>query len=144
MQARLSVDGACVAGCWTDQPPSEAGVVADQGAGWSYFLLERHFGRSQCVGRKQVASVMCDALAVPLQASRRAVIFIELKTHGQFADAMPQLRAGIERLVSAGLPEQTAISAEIWYRREPKTRIDTSRIEQVAGRKVFIRHKKSA
>jgi hypothetical protein len=139
----VSTNAQCVNGCWQIAAPSESGVTADLGPAWEYFLLERHFRRTQCVGRRNVVRKMCDALAVPRQNNSSVVVFLEMKTSGQFADAMPQLRAGISKMIDAGLPSDAVIRAEIWYRREPKVRIEAPRIEKVAGRSVFVRHRKS-
>jgi hypothetical protein len=131
-------------GCWQREPMTEAGVSADDGAGWIYFRMERHFCSIECVGRAGMVAEMCDGLAVPLQLSRRKLIFLELKTAGKYADAIDQIRAGVEEILAFGIPGNVALTAEIWYRREPKSPITTSRVVSIGGRDVLVRHRRSS
>lgn len=130
-------------GCWQTGPLTEAGVTADLGAGWRYFLTERHYGSAQCVGRANTSGRICDALAVPNQANRRRLVFLELKSSGQYAAAIKQIRRAAERVVAEGLPSGIALSAEIWCARDPKTTIVGQRRIRVAGRDILVRHKRS-
>ena len=129
-------------GCWQRSALQEAGVTADLGAGWIYFLLERHFQSRACVGLTTRADV-CDGLGVPLQENRAKIIFLELKTSGKFAKAIDQIRAGVEAMLQYDLPHGVALHAEIWHRRVPKCTIKGHRIIEVEGRTVFVRHRAS-
>lgn len=129
--------------CWQQRAPSEAGVVASTGSGWHYFLSEKHYQRETCVGKAGRISGMCDAVAVPAQDNRRKLIFLELKSSGQYADAIRQIRTGVNAILAHGVPPNVALVGEIWHKREPKSPIRTHRICEVAGRKVFVRHRKA-
>jgi hypothetical protein len=130
--------------CWQRPPISEAGVTARVGAGWMCFLSERHFSTRACVGRNGLTAGLCDAVAVPRQANQRRLIFLELKTSGQYADAVVQIRACVRKILAFGIPANVALTAEIWHCREPKSTITGYRQEDVDGRTVFIRHRRSA
>lgn len=130
-------------GCWQREPPSEAGVTADLGAGWIYFLLETHFKAKRCVGRKGRIGGLCDAVGVPYQESRQTLVFLELKSRGKAAKAVKQIRKGVEKILEYDLPDDVALLGEIWHKREPKTSLHSGRYEMVEGRKVFVRHKRS-
>jgi len=95
------------------------------------------------VGRRGTIREICDGVGVPQQANRRRLVFIELKTSGKYAKAIRQIRAGVAAILSHDIPRDVALSAEIWSRREPKSTINGSRIIQVEGRKVFVRHRRS-
>ena len=129
--------------CWQHGSVSEAGVTASRGSGWCYFLIEKHFRDTRCVGRDGKMSVMCDAVAVPLQASRKELAFLELKTSGKYSDAVNQIREGVRALLSYGVPAGVALIAEIWHTREPKSTVRTGTFIEVEGRSVFVRQRKS-
>ena len=130
-------------GCWSTRPLSEAGVSVDKGAGWAYFLSERHFETARCVGRRGITKGVCDAVAVPRQY-RRQIVFLELKTSGSYPHAVDQIRACVELLLAFDIPSNVALTAEIWHSREPKSQLAVGRSQiKVAGRTVLIRRKRS-
>ena len=129
--------------CWQVAPVSEAGVTADKGAGWVYFLSESHFGDQSCMGRGNSSGGICDAVAVPRQY-RGQLVFLELKTNGSYAHAVDQIRACVERILAYGVPRSIALTAEIWHSREPKsTLVGGQSYIEVEGRQVSIRRKRS-
>jgi hypothetical protein len=129
--------------CWRSTGLSEAGVIADRGAGWNYFLIEKHYKSKKCVGRTGKRAKMCDAVAVPLQESKQELVFMELKTSGQTAAAKEQLRAGIRAILQYGVPTTVSLSAEIWHTRTPKATVRVARVLNVDGRPVLLRHCRS-
>lgn len=129
--------------CWRAEPVSEAGVTANVGAGWMYFLSEQHFSDGQCLRRGR-SGVICDAVAVPRQRNRKQLIFLEMKAHGKYAKAVDQIRECVAKVLSYGIPSDVALTAEIWHRREPKTTITAARRIDVDGRVVSIRHRRAA
>jgi hypothetical protein len=122
----------------------EARVTADVGAGWMYFRVEDHFGSIDCVGRGNTISEICDGLAVPMQANRRKLIFLELKTSGKYAKAIEQIRAGVRAILAHEIPQDVVLHAEIWHSRVPKATVTIHRVVCVEGRSVFVRHRQSA
>lgn len=94
------------------------------------------------MGSRDTIAEMCDGIGVPLQF-RRQLVFLELKTRGKFAEAVNQIRAGVEAILGYGIPEDVALLAEIWYSREPKTTITLARTIEVSGREVLVRHRRS-
>jgi hypothetical protein len=87
---------------------------------------------------------VCDGLAVPLQANRCKLVFLELKTSGKSAKAIDQIRLGVREILAHGVPLNVVLHAEIWHRRTPKSTISGHRTICVNGRHVFIRHRRSA
>lgn len=129
--------------CWQSQPLAEATVTVDLGAGWTYFRAESHFASRKCMGSGNTIAEMCDGIGVPLQF-RRQLVFLELKTRGKFAEAVEQIRAGVEAILCYGIPDNVVLLAEIWYSREPKATITLAKTIDVKGREVFVRHRRSA
>lgn len=86
---------------------------------------------------------MCDGLGVPLQDSQRKLVFLELKASGSYADAAPQLRAGVQVVLSLGIPRSVALTAEIWHSKRPKATLAISKRMVVNGRPIFVRHRRS-
>jgi hypothetical protein len=129
--------------CYQKGPVSDGGVTADLGAGWIYFLLERHFKTAGCVSKDLRVSEICDALAVPLQESRRKLVFLELKARGKTGKAVKQIRKGVEAVNRYSIPNDVALFGEIWHMREPKTSLRSGRYEEVDGRKILIRHRRA-
>lgn len=134
---------ACVCGanaCWQKTPIKEAGVTADLGAGWAYFLLEKHFNGT-CHPPK-VAEI-CDGLGVPMQSNRLTLIFLELKTDGSYAHAADQIRSGVKQILAYGIPNRVALIAQIWHSRDPQTALPKAKDLTVDGRTVFVRYRRS-